>query len=246
LGKWFYDTLKSAIAGSGVYGMPECYDAYATTSGLLVLLDGLDEIPSADYTTVEKAILSLSRHLGALGSQNTVIVTSRIQFHQQVRDAYRDDFPHVLTLKPFTPTDIYEFLSKWPFKTNRYSQLTKIYNELTDRPSLRELCSNPLILSMYVADAELRGTFIAPDSRTEFYSKVSEELLIRRRIKQTGVAVAPTVLRQQRERILGSLAFDHLLDPTEPANSLPYARAITTIMSVVNCNELEAHAIFDE
>jgi hypothetical protein len=245
-GQWFYDRLKQQAASTDVYGMAECFDSYAATNGLLILLDGLDEIPTADYEAAERCILDLSRVMTSKGPNNTIIPTSRIQFHQQVRDAFRDSFPHVLTLKPFTPTDIYEFLGRWPFRQSRARSATRIFGELTDRPSLRELCSNPLILSMYVADAEARGTFIAPDSRTEFYSRVSEELLIRRRLKQTGPTLAPTVLRQQRERILGTLAYDHLMDPHQPANSLSYDRAIETIKVIVGCDSHAASDVFDE
>ena len=57
-----------------------------------------------------------------------------------------------MTLKSFSPSDIYEFLTRWPFKTKKTLHITRIYNELTDRPTLREMCTNPLILAMYVAE----------------------------------------------------------------------------------------------
>ena len=43
-----------------VYRIAECFDAYARTSGLLVLLDGLDEVPTAAYPKVRAAIDGLS------------------------------------------------------------------------------------------------------------------------------------------------------------------------------------------
>jgi GTPase SAR1 family protein len=246
LGTWFFNRLRSDATKSDVYQMADCFETYAKDSGLLVLLDGLDEVSSLHYSQVEKALISLSEQLDKMSGNNTIVLTMRTQFHQQVRENYRTSFGPVLQLKSFTPSDIYDFLTRWPFAQKGTEHMARIYKELTDRPTLREMCSNPLILSMYVAEDQTSDNLVAPDSRTEFYKKVTEELIIKRRLQQTGHTAAYTKLREQRERILGRLAFDHMLDPKQPANSLEWNAAIHVAQSVMKCSEEQAGVIVRE
>jgi hypothetical protein len=106
----------------------------------------------------------LSLQLTALSEHNTIVLTMRTQFHQQIRDAYRDTFGHAMFLRPFTPSDIYDFLLRWPFGGSRLDTIARIYNQLTDRPTLRDMCRNPLVLAMYVAEDQLSGDVQTPDS----------------------------------------------------------------------------------
>jgi hypothetical protein len=48
-------------------------------------------------------------------------------------------------------------LDQIPTAGNKMDQVLKIYTDLTDRPTLRELCTNPLVLSMYVAQDQEAG-----------------------------------------------------------------------------------------
>ena len=133
-----------------------------------MLLDGLDEVSSSAYQDTRTAILGISQKLGQLSEENVIVLTMRTQFHQQIKDDYRAEFSHVLALKPFQPSDVYEFLTRWQFEKDSTQQITRIYNELTDRPTLREMCSNPLILAMYVAEDQAAGGAVPPYTRTEF------------------------------------------------------------------------------
>jgi hypothetical protein len=245
-GDWLYQKLRSQAETINVHRMADCFDTYAAGPGLLVLLDGLDEIASTQYERAQDAIRGLAGTLDAKGPNNVVVLTSRTQFHHQVRDAYVATYPSVFHLKPFTPTDIYEFLTRWPFHENARSQVNRIYRDLTDRPTLRELCGNPLILSMYVAEGEGTAEQLVPDSRTEFYSRVADELLVNRRVRQTGQQAGRTALRDLREQVLGELAFDHLLDITQPANSLDWSKAISTLAKRLNITSDAAELAFAE
>lgn len=177
-GAWFLQKLRQEAEKSNVFEMGDCFDTYVGDAGLLVLLDGLDEVSSADHPRIQAAIEALSMKLGQLSEKNTIVLTMRTQFHIQVKDFYRESFGHAVTLRPFTPTNIYEFLSRWPFSRDSRENVNRIYKQLTDRASLREMCGNPLVLSMYVAEDQAQGNLVAPESRTEFYKKVTEELLI--------------------------------------------------------------------
>lgn len=245
-GIWYFQKIKTEVANYAAYLMDDCFDTFSKSNGLLILLDGLDEVSSTDYPIVQSAIDGLSRVLAGQGKNNVIVLTMRTQFHQQVKDFYRESFGHAVYLRPFTPTNIYEFLSLWPFGENKKDQINRIYKDLTDRSSLREMCSNPLVLSMYVAEDQAKGHLVAPESRTEFYKKVTDELLIKRRLAQTGPAPAHTTLKEQRERILGQLAYDHMLNEREPTNSLSWHSAIRVVQQVMKCNEVEAARKFRE
>lgn len=245
LGVWLYKLIRSEVCKSAVYRMDECFDLYAQSTGLALLLDGLDEVASQEYPRIESAINGLCKHLNGLGENNLVILTMRLQFHQQIYSAYSEVLPDVLHLKPFSPTEIYEFLTRWPFPKQVAAQkVTQIYEELSTRPSLRDMCRNPLVLSMYVAENQASSHLIAPDSRTEFYSKVTTELLIRRRLRQTGPSPGHSKLREQRERILGILSFEHLLDDSQSANSLRWSDGLKVVQDVTGCKIEEAEIIF--
>jgi hypothetical protein len=97
---------------------------------------------------------------------------------------------------------------------------------------------------MYVAEYETSTAPLAPESRTEFYKRVTEELLIKRRLQQTGKTSAPGKLREQRERILGRLAYEHLIDARQPSNSLHWSDAMKVIKSVLKCDNETAEIEF--
>jgi hypothetical protein len=239
LGKWALAELRRRVVETKGYKPEELFDSYAITTGLLVLLDGLDEVSSSAYDKMTNAIVGLSHELERLSSSNAVVLTMRTQFHRQISDHFTNDFPPTLYIRPFTPPEIYDFLSRWPFKDSPEDPITRIYSDLTDRPTLREMCSNPLVLSMYVANDQGSDPFDLPETRTEFYSKVTEELLVARRARQMGSTKARSVLREQREAILGKLALDHLSDPYEPANSLPWDRGLKVVADVLQTDDLD-------
>jgi|SRR5215217_1243129 len=183
--------------------MDECFENYATGKGLLILLDSLNEVSSINYALIAKCINGLSNYLDELGTNNIIVLTMRTQYYQQIKDDYIDTFQHSAFLQSFTPSDIYQFLTKWYFEKDAEQNISRIYKYLTDRPTLREMCSNPLVLSMYVAEDQISTENVSPESRTQFYKKVTEELIIKRRLKQkTSIANSYTSLKEQRERIL--------------------------------------------
>jgi len=245
-GDWLYKQIRERVAKTEVYKIGDCFDTYSTTNGLLIILDGLDEVSRQSYPCVIAAIDGLSNKLAGMSHENVVLLTMRTQFHQQIKEEFRDSLGHALFIKPFTPSDIYNFLSKWPFKGDRLKMMTQIYADLTDRPTLRDMCTNPLVLSMYVAEIQSTETGFAPESRTDFYQRVTEELVIKRRFRQTGKAIALTKLREQREAILGRLAFEHLLDLNQPSNSISWNDAIRSVQDVLKCSQEDAETHFQD
>jgi len=246
-GEWLYQQIKSDLKKSQIYKMDECFDNYCQTKGTLILLDGLDEVSSANYPKVSRCINELSKYLSDLSPDNVIVLTMRTQFYQQIKGDYFEHFPHSTFLMPFTPSDIYEFLSRWYFEKDSDTNISRIYKDLTDRPTLREMCSNPLILSMYVAEDQLSQNTVSPESRTLFYQKVTEELIVKRRLTQkTTISGSYSSLKEQRQKILGKIAFNHLVNIEEPRNNLKFDTAIDIIKNLLTCDEIKAEVIFDE
>jgi hypothetical protein len=206
LGDWLLDQIKLDLLKTHVYKMDECIKSYLSNKGALLLLDGADEINTSLYPTIQTAILALSDRLNQLSENNIIIMTMRSQFYQQTRSALSVRYPVVVEAKPFSPRDIYRFLSLWPFKRDAQRHAARIYADLLDRPTLREMCSNPLVLSMYVAEDQLTGHPLVPETRTDFYARITQELLIRRRAAQPGQPAAMYKIREDRERFFGSIS----------------------------------------
>jgi NACHT domain len=240
LGDWFLNFIKSDLVKTEVFNMAQCIDSYLSHGGILLLLDGADEISSSNFSRAIAAITQLSLRLQQLSDNNMIIMTMRTQFHQLTRSSFAETFPHVLEAKPFSPSDIYRFLSVWPFKENPQVQVARIHADLIDRPNLRDMCTNPLVLSMYVAEDQLTGHPLVPESRTDFYARVAEELLIRRRASQVGAPAGVLKIREDRAKVLGRLALEHLLDEKQAPNLLRWTDGVRIASEVYACDQLQA------
>jgi hypothetical protein len=215
--------------------MEELMESYASGNGLLILLDGLDEVGSANYDIARQEILQLSGVMSNLGGRNCIVLTMRTQFHQQVRHDFDVLFPPTYFIKPFDGDDIYRFLTLWPhYGGERDAETIRIFNQLHDRPTLADMCRNPLVLAMYVNNDQAGSGVLVPETRTAFYGQVVEELLVDRRGRQLAMKKR-TVIREQRESLLGRLAFENLLDESSSANSIPWDSAIAAVKDAFRC-----------
>lgn len=236
LGQWLFGEVREYVLSAKVFQIEYCFDTFLTTRGVLVFLDGLDEVSSTDNSRMRAAILQLSKILSDAGQNNTLVVTMRQQYHELVRREFSEIFGPVASLKKFSSADIYTFLSKWPFNGDGHQEVARILRDLSEKPTIRDLCGTPLILSMYVAqDQESKTQNIKtppPETRTAFYSRLVEELLIRRRYNQAGEMASPARLLEEREQVLGSLAFEHLADFSQSSNSIPWTNAKITLLAL--------------
>jgi conflict system STAND superfamily ATPase len=228
--------VKSAVTRVHGFEMAALFDSYISDRGIVLLLDGLDEVASTAYPAVARAIRALSELLEDWSPRNTIVLTMRTQFHQQVRMDFDDQFPVTCYLRPLTQAGIREFLERWPFEATkaRWSEIHRIAEELADRPTLREMCTNPLILAMYIANDQTADSGDVPETRTEFYSLVVEELIVARRARQLGHS-DKRVLRAQREAILGGIAYNNISNPSEPANVASWPQAVEIVERVLSC-----------
>jgi hypothetical protein len=237
---WLLNTLRLRVAQSDVYNIASCFDNYLRTTGLVVLLDGLDEVSSADVNIAIELIDRFCFHLTNYEGRSEVLLTMRTYFHQQVRHRLHRSFAQTVQIRPFAPTDIYRFLSQWPIARDRSGMAHRLFWQLMDKPTLREMCSNPLILGMYVAEDINHPGNLAPETRTEFYGRVVAELVARRRARLTPVSASISHLLRHRESILGKIALQHLLAAEEPQNAIPMSRAIQVVVTATGLTQSDA------
>jgi hypothetical protein len=239
-GEWFYQQLMSHASDvKGLHNPSFVVQSTANKRGLIVLLDGLDEIPENRIHLATEAIIDVTKRLRGMSTETMVITTARTQLRGGLARDFLESVEAIYSLEPFTPSDIFEFLRKWPYQKDSLDQTQRIFTTIHEHRTLAEMCTNPLILSMYVAqdqrytNSENLGSVRLPDTRTEFYSSVIAELLLHRRAQQLGKGQGGLDSRRQREELLGSIALDHLYRSDDPANSISWVKAVATARSLI-------------
>jgi GTPase SAR1 family protein len=137
MAEWALKDLEERVARVPGYKVEQLFEFYAQESGLLVLLDGLDEVASNDYRRVVGAVSAIGTRLQEIGPNNAILVTMRKHFYEQTKEDLDETFPRVLTIRSFSSNDIYEFITRWPFAVDQRSfRANEIYGELVDHPNL--------------------------------------------------------------------------------------------------------------
>ncbi len=249
--KWITAAVRRSVEQvEGLHDPVFLFEALASGAGLIVFLDGLDEVPAASVGRVIRAVTDAAAAWRVKARHTAVIVTARSQITGVLpRDAV-DPFRRIYRIAPFTPADVYLFLRRWPFAADATIEVDRVLDDLQRYPTLAEMCTNPLVLSMYVAQDQQhalergRTPVRLPDTRTDFYKLVVDELLLYRREDQTGERRG-SELRRTREMLLGRIALSHLLNDAEPANSLRWEAAIAAATDILGVESRDAaeHAL---
>ena len=228
-GERLLDILLSPLRDSAVYDASRGAENLGFGAGFLILLDGLDEVRDSLSSSVVAAILDMCQSLGRTSPKSTVLLSSRNQYFFTRNSRELQEGFDVLSVRPFTLGDIYSFLARWPFKENARKNVTRIFSRLRQLPSLTEMCTNPLALSMFVArDQQTEGTDL-PETRSRFYESLLEELIVNRRSRGEGLPAGRQRLRDARRAVLGPVCLGHLLSREEAPNSIPRARFVAAI-----------------
>jgi hypothetical protein len=235
LSGWLRELLRTALRKvPRVHEPGFVFDAFANGPGLLLFLDGLDEVPADQLPRAQRVISGAIEEMRLASPDTLLIVTARTQLRAMLSRTFVDSFGEVLTITPFSPADVFAFLRRWDFPADRrMAESQRIFERLRRNPTLSAMCTNPLVLSMYVAEDEAHtgaagGTAVRlADTRSRFYDQVVGELLYYRREEQRGeVGPAGTRLLVTRQELLGRIALDHLLDSEDPTNCISLARAV--------------------
>jgi hypothetical protein len=223
--------LVTSLKQSAVYRAARAVEDLSHGAGFFILLDGLDEVSSAQSSRVVEAIVELNTYLAETAPQSALLVSSRTQYFFSIPRRELEEIFEVFTIRPFSVGDIYKFLLKWPFNENRRENITRIFSRLRHLPSLTEMCTNPLALSMLVARDQQTGGTDLPETRSRFYNSLMDELILRRRSRREGSPTGTQHLGDTRRAILGRVCLHHLLSREENPNSIPIGRFIEAIRS---------------
>jgi predicted NACHT family NTPase len=133
----------------------------------LLLLDGLDEVRSVDHDRV----LATVRQVAQQFAENQFIITCRIAAREYIFDQFTE-----VQVADFDDQQINDFAAKWfqstdPVKAKEFPQVLRE----KDHKGLRDLATNPLLLTLLCLVFGSRGGF--PANRSELYSEGIDVLL---------------------------------------------------------------------
>jgi hypothetical protein len=191
---------------------------YALTSGsLTLLLDGLDEVPSASGKRDE--VVAKIRHLIDTYEKCRVVITCRSAVY---RDEFSDLVDGTAQVLEFSDQNMTEFLRNWDFDARPDRSVEQLLRTLADRPRIKSISRNPLMLTI-VALLYEEPHFALPHSRAEFYQEATEVLLwqhhsarnqygapVKRRVLQHLALCALESQNQAEARDGRTLTFDQL------------------------------------
>ncbi len=195
----------------------------------LVLLDGLDEVASADDRL---AVAKWVERQVAAHSGNHFVITARPYGLPDELAAQAD----VLVVRPFTTEQVQLFLDRWYLAAERHAtgaadrsalravgmrageSAARLSSLLRDHPALHDLSVNPLLLTMIATAHRYRGAL--PGSRADLYGEICQVLLSRRGQARD----LPELLSwSARQGLLAALAYQMMRDHV---SEVPAARAL--------------------
>jgi hypothetical protein len=218
--------LLSAVESECVANAPEgfaaLWDEIVDGGRLVILLDGLDEVPLEKFDEIVLLVADLCKELDGRNPDCKVIVSSRPQ--ALLRAARLSEvLPTQLTVERFGLSDIYEFLIRWPFPeqtAGTKSDPKALFEAIGGNPHLKQLCQTPLLLAIYCALVSRSADVLdVPSRRSEFYQRVIRELL-HRRLRTND---KPSEVRVARwERFAEEVAYLHILDSDDARNQVSW------------------------
>ncbi|OMI36780.1 NACHT domain-containing protein [Streptomyces sparsogenes] len=215
-------TLSAAALGDAPAGW---FEDHLENGRCVVLLDGLDEV--ADPHTRQR-LVRWAETQAARYPDNRWVLTTRPQGY----DAAPMDGAEVLVVRRFTPDQIRRFVHGWYGAVERlsgsgntgaaaYASAADLIDRLRAQPSLYDLSSNPLLLTMLCNVHRYLGAL--PGTRAELYGQICQVLLWRRHQAKglwEDADAGPT-----RETVLRELAYGMMVHHTR---SLPVGGPLAT------------------
>lgn len=131
----------------------------------LILLDGLDEVPKEDTANVLNSIRQLTIHF----PDNRFIITCRIAAVEYLFEQFIE-----VEVADFNNEQISTFVSNW-FKQDNSVKARRFAQKLNENKSIKELATNPLLLTLLCLVFEESGDF--PLNRSELYKEEVDILL---------------------------------------------------------------------
>ncbi len=161
--------LVDALARNGFPKADRFVERNLEQGTLMLLLDGLDEVNSAERPKVVGRI----RDLMEKNRKCRVDITCRNAVY---RGEFAGDIDQTLEIVEFSDQQIRAFLRTWEPHMPRERSTEQLMQILRDRPRIMALARNPLLLTI-IAYLYTDTPYVIPHSRTEFYRRATEVLL---------------------------------------------------------------------
>jgi predicted NACHT family NTPase len=166
---------------------------------VFVLLDGLDEVREQHRDRIIKEIRDFSQKF----SLSRFVITCRIAANEYTFTDFVD-----VEVADFALEQIKKFAKCW-FKIKKLDDYTKDFiQQLEDNPQIKELATNPLLLTLLCLEFEDSRSF--PANRAQLYKRATETLL-RRWDDKRGIDRGEEVYKQlsvkRKEDLLSQIAY---------------------------------------
>lgn len=177
------EAVIAAFADFHFPGAEKFVDSALSQGKLLIVLDGLDEV-GVNREYVVGQIVSFCESDDQLESRNHVIVTCR-EYSYRTEDL-ASVIKNIVRVEPFANHHMRVFLQGWPTYQGRSA--LALYGLIQKDSQIRDICRNPLLLTILTGLYLETKQFEFPTSRNRFYKEAIDELIIkrpaRREIKQ--------------------------------------------------------------
>lgn len=214
LALWNY--IERQLSGRGMEAVITPLAAQAQAGNVILLLDGVDEVPTGRRKDVWQAISSLAE--GVYASCRWVASCRILSFDASEATKGVQE----RTLQPLTKEHIKEFIGRWyrvleemgELSSARAENLTSHLQKQTQGEALQELARNPMLLTIMAIVQTYYGTL--PEERARLYQACVETLLLRwqmpKESAEEGKALpdmlaALGVNQQKLERLLWEIAW---------------------------------------
>jgi NACHT domain len=134
----------------------------------LVLLDGLDEVKNHDFTRIRRAIERFSQDYPLC----TIALTCRIAAREYVFETFTE-----VEMADFDRGQVVDFAHRWFSAHGDHKKTTDFIERLEGNKGIRELASNPLLLTLLCLVYQERNEF--DGTRADLYKQGIDVLLFR-------------------------------------------------------------------
>jgi len=235
---------QAIIAALRDYGFPGADDflhSMLDRGKILVVLDGLDEVGPGR----PKVVSEIQRFCEAdaqlpISRRNRVVVTCRE--HSYRAQDLRSVMPEAVRVESFANHHMRTFLEGWPSHKGRSA--LGLYALIEGDAQIRDICRNPLLLTI-LSGLYLEITdFQLPSSRDRFYQEAVNELLLHRPARRS---ITPRYRYEDKLRFLACISLDRLENYVagEDPEEFDYA-TLHQFASTVFTHDLEIGALAAE
>lgn len=183
----FINNLSKRLDRNQVIKIAERLKFEMTQGNLIILLDGLDEVPDLKNNSLRRRVIDATQDIATNYSEdNRIILTSRTYAYHQMQTPL-DNF-NTFKLDYFDLAQIETYIRKWYafLKNNQLITKTKVaatqrefIDKIKSQTSVQDLAERPLLLTL-MADI-YHNTGSIPNNRDELYEQ-SLALLLKRRL----------------------------------------------------------------